>query len=172
MDDRTTGADEARRNAQHEAIKSHVQHDVNADIEHRTERPTTEETDRAQRVASELRGKAIDEVAGTDREVGRTRTLTRVSQVVDYGFSLIYGLLAVRLGLSLVAARSNNGFVHVITAITNPFYAMFRGIVASPSIDGGYTLAVPIIIAIVVYALLHAAIKAFLRMLAHRQTAI
>jgi len=49
---------------------------------------------------------------------------------------------------------------------------MFRGIVASPSIDGGYTLAVPIIIAIVVYALLHAAIKAFLRMLAHRQTAI
>ena len=172
MDDRTAGVDEARRNAQHEAIKSHVQRDVNADIEQRSAQPTADAADRAQRVASELRGKAIDDVTGRDREVGRTRALARVSQVVDYVFSLIYGLLAVRLGLSLVAARSTNGFVQFIAAITNPFYAMFRGIVPSPSLDGGYTLVVPIIIAIVVYALLHAAIRALLRMIAHRQTTV
>jgi hypothetical protein len=49
---------------------------------------------------------------------------------------------------------------------------MFRGIVPSPSIDGGHTLVVPIIIANVVYAQLHAAIRALLRLIAHRQTTI
>ena len=55
--------------------------------------------------------------------------------------------------------------------MTDPFYAMFRGIVGSPSLDG-YTLALPIILAIVVYAVLHAGIKALLRLIAHRRTEI
>ncbi|MGA9835714.1 MAG: YggT family protein [Gemmatimonadaceae bacterium] len=172
MDDQNATVDEARRNAQHEAIKSHVQRDVNADIQHRSERATAGEADRAERVATDLRGRAIDDLAGKDREVSRARGLARGSQVVDYVFSLIYGLLAIRLALSLVAARSGNGFVRFIADVTEPFYAMFRGIVPSPSVNGGYTLVVPIIIAIVAYALLHAAIKAFLRMIAHRQTTI
>ncbi len=72
----------------------------------------------------------------------------------------------------MLAARSSNAFVQLIVTITDPFYAIFRGIVPSPSAEGGYTLVVPIIIAIVVYALLHAAINGFLRMIAHRKTDI
>lgn len=34
---------------------------------------------------------------------------------------------------------------------SNPFYSLFEGIASSPTAEGGYTLAVPIIIAIVVY---------------------
>ncbi|HEY5219971.1 MAG TPA: YggT family protein [Gemmatimonadaceae bacterium] len=172
MDDDNATIDEARRNAQHEAIKSHVQRDVNADIQQRSEQPNVAESDRAGQVATDLRRGAIDDVAGKDRELSRGRDLARGSQVVDYVFSVIYGLLAIRLALSLLAARSSNGFVEFIAAVTAPFYAMFRDIVPSPSVSGGYTLVVPIIIAIVVYALLHAAIKAFLRMLAHRKTTI
>jgi len=66
----------------------------------------------------------------------------------------------------------SNGFVQFIDAVTNPFYAPFRGIVGSPTAEGGYTLVIPIIIAIIVYALLHAAINGLLRMLVHRKTAI
>jgi uncharacterized protein YggT (Ycf19 family) len=97
---------------------------------------------------------------------------TRGSQFLDYAFYLLYALLAIRLVLALIAARSTNGFVQFITAITGPFYAPFRGIVPSPTAEGGYTLAWPIVIAIVMYALLHAAINGLLRMAASRKTSI
>ncbi len=171
-EDTTVATDEARRVAQHEAIKSHVVRDVKTDIEHRTERGSAAESDKLDRVAGNLRGGAIDEVVGQDRELTRARGLARGSQAVDYAFYLVYGLLTIRLVLTLIAARPGNEFVRLIQTVTNPFYGMFRGIVPSPSIDGGFTLAVPILIAIVVYALLHAAIKGFMRMIAHRKTDI
>ena len=74
--------------------------------------------------------------------------------------------------LALMAARSTAGFVQFIVTVSNPFYAPFRGIVASPSTDSGHTLLLPIVIAIISYALLHLGINALLRMMAHRKTAI
>jgi hypothetical protein len=171
MDHDNVTVDEARRAAQHTTMKSQVERDVNAEIAERAERGTASESLKMDDVAGAFRGKAIDEVVGSDREVRRARGLARVSQVVDYVFYVVYGLLAIRLVLSLIAARSGAGFVQLIRAVTAPFYAMFRGIVASPSIDG-HTLALPIVLAIVVYALLHAGIKALLRMIAHRRTEI
>ena len=56
--------------------------------------------------------------------------------------------------------------------MTDPLYAPFRGIVASPKAEGGYTLALPIVIAIIVYALLHLGINKLLRLIAHRKTEI
>ena len=55
--------------------------------------------------------------------------------MLDYAFYLLYGLLAIRLVLALVAARPNNGFVRLISVVTDPFYALFCGIVPSPSIE-------------------------------------
>jgi uncharacterized protein YggT (Ycf19 family) len=106
------------------------------------------------------------------REIAVTRTLARGSGVIDYMFCLIYSLLAIRLVLVLIGARPGNEFVRLVQTITNPFYGMFRGIVPSPTIDGGFTIAVPILIAIVAYALLHTAINGFLRMIAKRKTDI
>jgi hypothetical protein len=77
-----------------------------------------------------------------------------------------------RFLLALLAARSSAGFVQFIVAISNPFYAPFRGIVASPSTDSGHTLLLPIVVAIIAYALLHLAINGLLRMFAHRKTEI
>lgn len=172
MADDKVAADEARRAAQHAAMKSQVEHDVNADIAERAEHATPSESRKLGDVAGAFRGKAIDEVVGTDREVRRARALARASQVVDYLFYVVYSLLAIRLVLALIAARSSAGFVQLIHAVTAPFYALFRGIVASPASEGGYTLALPIVIAIVVYAVLHAGIKGLLRLIAHRRTEI
>jgi uncharacterized protein YggT (Ycf19 family) len=172
MEDRTVADDEARRVAQHEATAATVERDVNADIAHRAEHGGAAEAGQLDRVASSMRGDAIAEVAGTGREIERGRTFARISQVVDYLFSLLYGLLAIRLVLALVGARAGNGFVQFIDTVTDPFYSLFRGIVSSPTAEGGFTLAVPIIIAIIVYALLHAAINGLLRMAVHRKTAV
>ncbi|MDP1822297.1 MAG: YggT family protein [Archangium sp.] len=171
MDQPRLVADEARREAHHDAVKSQVDRDVNAKIAERVEHTTSAEAQEMDKVAGHFRGKAIDEVAGKDLEVRRARGLARVSQVVDYLFFVLYGLLGVRLVLTLIAANGGNGFVRFIRAVTSPFYSMFSGIVASPS-AGGFTLALPIVIALACYGLLHFGIRSLLRLIAHRKTVI
>ena len=173
MDDDKLALEEARRAAQHEAVKSQVEGEVQADIGDRAARKTVpDESRRIDQVAGDFREKAVDEVIDTEREVQRSRGLARISQVVDYIFYLIYALLGMRFLLALMAARSTAGFVQFVVAITNPFYAPFRGIVASPSTDQGHTLLLPIVVAIIAYVILHLAINGLLRMFAHRKTAI
>jgi uncharacterized protein YggT (Ycf19 family) len=172
MDDKLA-AEEARRAAQHEAVKAQVEGEVQSEISERAAAtPTRDESRRIDAVAGDFRSRAVDEVIDTEREVHRSRGLARVSQVVDYIFYVIYALLAMRFLLALLAARSSAGFVRFIIAVSDPIYAPFRGIVASPSTDGGHTLLLPIVIALVAYVLLHLLINGLLRLLAHRKTEI
>jgi hypothetical protein len=172
MDDKLA-ADEARRSVQHETVKAQVEGEVQAEIADRAsaKRPAGE-AQKIDDVAGQFRSKAVNEVVTTEREVERGRGAARVSQVVDYIFYVIYGLLGMRFLLALLAAHSSAGFVRFIVAVTNPFYAPFRGIVSSPSTDQGHTLLLPIVIAIIAYLLLHLAINGLLRMLAQRKTEI
>jgi uncharacterized protein YggT (Ycf19 family) len=172
MEDNKLAGEEARREAQHESVKARIEDDVNAEIAARADRTTPGEARQMEQVAGEFRGKALDEVVETEREVERARGVARVSQVVDYVFYVIYALLALRLLLALMAARPGAGFVRFVRAATDPLYAPFRGIVASPTAEGGYTLSLSILIALVVYALLHAGINGLLRLIAHRKTEI
>ena len=173
MEDDKLAMEEARRAAQHESVKSQVEGEVNSEISQRAAtNATRDESRKIDHVAGEFRSKAVDEVVDTEREVQRSRGLARVSQIVDYIFYVIYALLAMRFLLALLAARSSAGFVQFIVAVSNPFYAPFRGIVASPSTDAGHTLLLPIVIAIIAYVILHFLINGLLRMLAHRKSEI
>ena len=163
--------DEARRAEQHELVKDQINNDVNSEIAARADQAPVNQTAKINQVADDFRARAVDEVIETDREVERSRGIARVSQVIDYIFYLIYGLLAIRLLLALLAARGSAGFTRFIFAITDPFYAPFRGIVASPSAEG-HTLALPIVVALIVYVLLHLAINGLLRLFAHRKTQV
>src|SRR5687768_14908884 len=171
MDDKLA-ADEARRSVQHDTVKAQVEGEVQSEIADQASQPAAGEPQRIQQVAGDFRSKAVDEVIDTEREVERGRGAARVSQIVDYIFYVIYALLGMRFLLALLAARSSAGFVQFIVTVTNPFYAPFRGIVASPRTDQGHTLLLPIVVAIIAYVLLHLAINGLLRMLAHRKTAI
>ena len=172
MEDDKLAREEARRAQQHGFVKSEVESEVQAEIaEHAAEAPPREDA-RVQQLAGEFRAKAVDEVVQNEREVERARGMARVSQIVDYLFFLLYALLGLRFVLALLAARSSAGFVRFIVAVTDPFYRPFRGIVASPTTDSGHTLLVPLVIAIIVYLLLHLAINGLLRLIAHRKTAI
>jgi len=172
MDDNKLAAEEARRANQHELAKAQAEGKVQTEIAEQAAQTPRGERERIGELAGEFRARAVDEVRETDREVTRARGVARVSQIVDYIFFVIYGLLALRFLLALLAARSSAGFVRFIVAVTDPFYRPFRGIVSSPSTDSGHTLMVPLIIAIVVYLLLHLAINGLLRIVAHRKTAI
>jgi uncharacterized protein YggT (Ycf19 family) len=173
MDDNKLAAEEARRSVQHESVKAQVEGEVNAEIADRaSQAPAASESGRMNEIAGQFRAKAVDEVVETEHEVERSRGLARVSQIVDYLFFVLYALLGLRFLLALLAARSSAGFVQFIVKVTNPFYEPFRGIVASPSTQEGHTLLLPIVIAIIVYVLLHLAINGLLRLLAHRKTHI
>src|SRR5437763_15404799 len=172
MDDDKLAIDEARRAGQHGAVKSQVEGEVQAEIAESAAAPPRAGGQEVDQVAGQFRAKAVNEVVETEREVGRARGAARVSQVVDYIFYVLYALLGLRFLLALLAARSGAGFVRFIVAVTDPFYRPFRGIVSSPSTDSGHTLVLPLVIAIIVYILLHLGINGLLRMFAHRKTAV
>ena len=172
MRDTTVERDEARQATQHQAVKSQVESRVNSEIAGEASVVSAEGQARVVEVAADLREQAVDDTVKGERAVGRGRVAARGSQFLDYAFYVVYSLLGIRLVLALIAANSSNGFVKGIRAVTDPFYAPFRGIVSSPSAEGGHTLVVPILIALVVYALLHAAINGLLRMVAQRKTTI
>lgn len=170
MIDNKLEQDEVQRTAEYESIKNEIKHEVGEEIS--AEAGKVEQSQRINEMADDMRRKAVDEIVTTDREIGRGRALARLSQIVDYVFFVIYGLLGIRLILALFAARNQAEFVQFIKSVTDPFYAPFRGIVPSLSVDGGFTLALPIIVAIFVYLLLHLAINGFLRIFVHRKTTV
>lgn len=172
MQDNKLAEDEARRSAQHENVRAEIESDVNAEVAGRAAHYENVDLARLDNVAGTMHERAVNEVISTENEIHRARGLARVSQFIDYIFFIIYGLLIIRLLLTLMAARSSAGFVEFIRNITDPIYAPFKGIVPSPTVEGGYTLALPIVIALVVYILIHAAINGLLRIFAHRKTEI
>jgi uncharacterized protein YggT (Ycf19 family) len=100
----------------------------------------------------------------------RIYLLGRVTQGVDYLFYLLYGLLGIRFVLALLGASETAGFVQFVNGVTQPFYGPFAGIVARPSINGGF-LDFPLLIALLAYALLHMAIRGLIRLMAGTATA-
>ena len=172
MEDDKLAADEARRELQHESVKAEIQADVDSEIAARADRTTPREARAMEEVAGEFRAKAVDEVVETEREVERARGAARVSQFIDYAFYVIYALLGMRFFLNLLGAKQGAGFVQFINTVTDPFYAPFKGIVPTPATAEGFRLALPILVALIAYLLLHLGINALLRLLAHRKTEI
>lgn len=172
MTDNKLAIEEAQRAANYEAIKADVEAEVGSEIAAEADRLHRAGSTEIGAVASRMHEKAVTEVVDTEREVERGRVMARISQVVDYIFLLIYSLLGIRLLLALFAARESAGFVQFIRSVTDPIYAPFRGIVPSPSTPEGFTLALPIVVAIVAYILLHLAINALLRIIAHRKVEV
>jgi uncharacterized protein YggT (Ycf19 family) len=99
----------------------------------------------------------------------RLRTVLSISRIVDYLFALLYGILGVRLVLDFFQARQGTGFYELIRKISDPFYSPFKNIVPINTLEGGHPVVWPLIVAIVAYMVLHAAIRGLLRLAAHRR---
>jgi uncharacterized protein YggT (Ycf19 family) len=154
-------------------LKADVKDDVNAEIaQQASQQSHGGDAPRIARAAGTIREHAVDDVLDGERHAQRSRGVARVSQIIDYAFFLLYALLAFRFVLSLIAARSATGFVKFIVTVTDPFYAPFRNIVASPKTGDGHTLLLPMVVALAAYAVLHLAINRLLRLVAHRKTEV
>jgi uncharacterized protein YggT (Ycf19 family) len=95
--------------------------------------------------------------------VSRKPTIERIARVFDYTFGLLYSLLAIRLVLELISARRTSGFYEFIRAVTDFFYAPFNAIVRTDTVDGAHVVW-SLLVAILAYMLLHAAIRGLLRL--------
>ncbi len=97
--------------------------------------------------------------------LSRSPFVVRLIQVVSFLFGLLYTLFAVRFVLTYIEARPV-GFVQMIVQISDVFFRPFRGIVPNGQDPGGHPIAWSLVIALVAYVLLHAAIVGLLRMTA------
>ncbi len=107
------------------------------------------------------------ETDGLVEHTGSTRQafLGRVGRIIDYVFGVLYALLAVRFALEFFGARSGAGFSQIIRDLTDVFYAPFKGLFATTTIDTGHFVW-PLIAAILGYMLLHAGIRGLLHLIA------
>ncbi len=165
-------SDEDRLVEQRRSTKAVIESDLNAEIAQRAERDAHQDVDRLEGMAEEVKDKAVAEVRDAAHIEQRRKNLARFVQIVDFLFYVVYALLGTRLLLGMMAANSESGFVQLIRSLTDPFYAMFRGVVASPTVEGGYTFALPILVAIGAYMLLHWGIRSLARLAAYRSSEI
>jgi len=169
-EDEKLAVDEAQRVAQHEAVKAEVRGDLQSKIAESAK--TDDRFDAtAHAVGKELKQKAAAEVAGSEREIERARVAARISQVVDYIFYVIYGLIGLEILLELLGARDSSGFKRFVDAVSAPLLAPFHRLM--PDIGRGpFQLRTEYLIALLVYFLLHLAVNGLLRLAVHRKTAV
>jgi uncharacterized protein YggT (Ycf19 family) len=173
MPDETNSAllDEERRLASHREVKASIDDDMNARIRRGAAQVEPKESAELAGVARELKQKSVREAAETERELGRGRTAARVSQVVDYLFYIIYGLIGLQFVLRLMGARPGNGFVQFVAGVSWPLLAPFERIVGTPSV-GAFQIQLSYLLALLVYILLHIAINGVFRIIAYRKVTV
>lgn len=163
--------DEERRLASHQEVKASIDEDVKASIKRESAVAAPDDAAELAGVAQDLKRKSVNEAAETEGELGRGRSAARISQVIDYGFYLIYGVILLQFTLRLMGARPGNGFVQFIAAISWPLLAPFERIVGTPSV-GTAQLQLSYLFALIVYISLHLAINGMLRLVAHRKVTV
>ncbi len=163
--------DDRRRSAQHADVKSELAAEVNRAIASEARAETSAENPEVVAIGKELEHRAVREVADSDNEVIRARGAARVAQVIDYVFFVIYGLILTMIVLEAAGARESNGFKGVMDTITTPFLAPFRGLFSDPAV-GEYRFMFSYLAALVVWILVHLAIRGLLRLYGHRKTTL
>ena len=122
-------------------------------------------------MADSLKQKAVREVAATESELERGQAAARASQVVDYLFYIVYGIIGLEIVLDAIGARQSAGFKQFIDAIATPFLAPFKGLMPTPGV-GSFRFMLSYIVALVVYVLLHMAVNGLFRLFVRRKTIV
>ena len=127
------------------------------------------ETDQRRAAATTAAAEASASARVRNRAAERRRQVSRISRVVTYLFSLVYGVLLVGIVLALMGASPSTPFVRLIYGIIHPFTLLFEGIASTLTTSAEARMVVPMIVAILVAALVHAAIIGLLRLFAPRE---
>src|SRR5579862_3885810 len=131
--DRKLEVDEEERIAQQEQVKGAVRGELKSEVVRSASRADSEDRAGVEELGQKFRQKALSEVAVTDAEIERARGIARISQVIDYFFYLIYGIIALDVTLDLLGARESSGFKRLLDALASPLLSPFRGLLSEPS---------------------------------------
>lgn len=144
-----------------------VDEKVGTAIERETNLESPEDRAEAASVARDLKAKSVSELRRSDRELDSGRRLKRIYQFVDYAFYFVYGMIGLMIGLELLGARHGSGFVRFMQIVTTPLLAPFRHVLPDPAV-GSFRLMLSYALALVVYVLIHLALRGVFRILVHR----
>jgi YggT family protein len=169
--DNNLAIEEENRLARHEAVKNEINREVQSEVAREAENLNPQDQRRLASVGQDLRSKSIDEVASTEGELQRAKGVARFSQVIDYIFYLIYGIITLEIILELLGARDGNAFKRFVDAVSAPFLVPFKSLLVDPA-AGRFQLRLSYFVALIVYILLHLAINGMLRLFAHRKTTV
>lgn len=151
-----------RRRTTHQTVTSRVEYEVDPAVRPLLpDEPVETDPAAAERLA-ELREKSLKHAVAVEAAVERRRAMGPLFRLVDLVFFLVYVALGIRLVLTLLDARPEAPFAQWMARITDPLYAPFRGILPNLTTEAGFTIALPLLLALVVYALLHAIIRRLL----------
>jgi hypothetical protein len=170
-EDEKLAMDRARQLADQESVKAEVRGRINSQISREAGNFEPSDLQEASAVGRDLKRKAIVEVAQTENEIDRAKAMARLSQIIDYVFYVIYGIIGLEIVLDLLGARESSSFKRLLDTLAAPFVGPFNGLIPEPSRDH-YSLRLSYIIGLVVYVLINLAIKGLLRLIAHRRTAV
>lgn len=98
-----------------------------------------------------------------DEVAGQHRTVAQISQIIWFGVGLIEVVLALRLGLKLLAA-GDTGFTESILAVTQPLVMPFLGIFSSAAVEN-FVFEPASAVAMVVYFLVGLGLTQFVRIM-------
>ena len=154
----------------HAAIRGKIDRKVEEAVERETRLDTPEDREQVESVARELKNRSVAEVRRSEQERERARKLKRAYQFIAWAFYVVYGVIGLMIGLELLGARDWSGFMRFMRLLTSPLLAPFRGVMPDPAI-GSFQLMLSYVLALVVYALCHKALKGAFRILVHREGA-
>jgi YggT family protein len=169
--DNKLAIEEENRLARHEAVKNEVNQEVQTEVAREADNLSSQDQNRLNAVGQQLRSKSINEVASTEGELDRAKGAARVSQVIDYIFYLIYGIITLEIILELLGARDSNAFKRFVDSISAPFLSPFKSLLVDPA-AGRFQLRLSFFVALIVYILIHLAINGMLRFFVHRKTTV
>ncbi len=106
---------------------------------------------------SQQAGAEQREVVTEDVNAGKSQTLNWVTALIGFLFTVLEGLIGLRVVLKFIDANSKNAFASFIYNSTALFLAPFAGLVGNPA-AGGNVLEITSLIAMIVYGLLAAVI--------------
>jgi hypothetical protein len=122
------------------------------------------DVDALERIAAERRYVPVVSEAQREREAGPQRGIAIARHAVNVIFVVAYALLALRLLLGALRANPEAPFVQWVLNTSEPLHAPFLGLFPNVVIEDGFTFALSVAFAILVYAMFHALIHALLRL--------
>ncbi len=168
-DNNQLAVSEAHRLAQYKAAKRLAREEVETEME---QQPVVDrQPERLAQISEQFREQAVNDVVVTDREVATARVAARGSQILDFVFYLVYGVIGLEILFDLLGARKTNDIRQFVDLLSSPFLAPFRNLLPDPT-TGRFQFRVSYLMALVIYLLLHLTIKALFRLVAQRRTTI